>query len=533
MIFSNNKIFYKIFKLMFGSILFFSVVFTIYSISNQKEQILKSLDLEANGIAKMITFISSDAIVLDDGAFLVEFNSGFIKENKSLETIIIAKLDGTNYLINNDKWSYENKVNPKLLANQTKKIYSKITFSPILDKEVFHYVYPITFSGTNWGWLHLSLSLDTYNKKMKIMYTEFITFFTSLLLITLFISYLIAKSLSSPIIKLNKVANKISMGYLYLRSDYKGDDELGELSKSFNKMITKIEKSQYNLKLSHDELEDRVKDRTLELYKTNEELKRKSTQLEELNKNLDIKVKEEVEHRLKNEGLLIQQSRLAAMGEMLGNIAHQWRQPLSIITTASSGMKLEKELGVNTVDGDNEKFDLIIKTANFLSHTIEDFSNFFKPNKNKEEFCIQDRVDQSLELVGASLNFHYISVEKNYYSSDRVYGFANEFSQAVLNILNNAKDVLVQKRIDEPMITIRIFKKDNFGYLEIEDNGGGIKKEILRKIFDPYFTTKHQSQGTGIGLYMSKIIIEQNMEGKLEVRNGEYGAVFSIAIPLV
>ena len=533
MIFSNNKIFSKIFKLMFGSILFFSIVFTIYSISNQKEQILKSLESEANGIAKMITFVSSDAIILDDGAFLVEFNSGFIKENKSLETIIITKLDGKNYLINENNWSYENKINAKLLGKQTKEIYSKIMFSPILNKEVFHYVYPITFSGTSWGWLHLSLSLDNYNKKIKTMYTEFITFFTALLLLTLFISYLIAKSLSNPIIKLNKVANKISKGYLYLRSDYSGDDELGELSKSFNEMIAKIEKSQYDLKLSHDELDDRVKDRTLELYKTNEELKRKSTQLEELNKNLDTKVKEEVEHRLKNEGLLIQQSRLAAMGEMLGNIAHQWRQPLSLITTASSGMKLEKELGVNTVDGDNEKFDLIIKTANFLSHTIEDFSNFFKPNKNKEDFCIHDRVDQSLELVGASLKFHYIDVEKDYQSSDRVYGFANEFSQAVLNVLNNAKDALVQRKIEEPTIKIRVFKKDNFGYLEIEDNGGGIRREVIEKIFDPYFTTKHQSQGTGIGLYMSKIIIEQNMEGKLEVRNSEQGAIFSIAVPLV
>lgn len=533
MIFKHNKIFYRIFKLMFGSILFFSIIFTIYSISNQKEQILKSLELKANGIAKMITFISSDAIVLDDGAFLVEFNSGFIRENKSLETIIIVKPDETNYVINENNWSYNNKLDTGLLDKQTKRIYSKIVFSPILDKEVFCYVYPIDLSGTSWGWLHLNFSLDNYNKRIKKMYTEFISFFTILLLTTFLISYLVAKSLSNPIIKLNKIANKISMGYLHLRSDYERNDELGELSKSFNKMISKIEKSQYALKLSHDELEDRVKIRTLELHKTNKELERKSIQLEELNRDLDKKVKDEVENSLKNEGLLIQQSRLAAMGEMLGNIAHQWRQPLSIITTASSGMKLERELGINTLDNDNEKFDLIIKTSNFLSHTIEDFSNFFKPNKNKEEFFIQDRVEQSLELVNASLNFHYIHVEKEYNCREKVYGFANEFAQAVLNILNNAKDVLVQKKIENPTIIIRVFKKGRYGYLEVEDNGGGIKEEIMSKIFDPYFTTKHQSQGTGIGLYMSKIIIEQNIEGKLEVRNGKYGAIFSIAVPII
>ncbi|PLY06504.1 MAG: hypothetical protein C0625_09105 [Arcobacter sp.] len=533
MTFFDNKIFIKIFKLMFTSILFFSIIFTIYSISNQKEQILKSLNLEASGIAKMLTYISSDAIVLDDGAFLIEFNSEFIRENKSLENIILAKLDGTNYLIKKDSWSYEENLDESLFKKQKNEINSEIIFSPIMKKEIFHYVYPIIFSGTNWGWIHLSLSLDDYNKKLKSMYTEYITFFSSLLLITFFISYLIAKSLSDPIIKLNRVANQISRGYLDLRSDYKSDDELGELSKTFNTMITKIQESQDALKASHEKLEDRVKDRTLELYETNQELEDKSRQLEELNKNLDVKVKEEVKKRLKNEGLLIQQSRLAAMGEMLGNIAHQWRQPLSVITTAASGMKLEKELGLDSIESENERFNLIIKTANFLSNTIEDFSNFFKPNKNKEYFYIQDRVEQSLGLVGASLNFHYINIEKDYSCEEKVYGFPNEFAQAVLNILNNAKDILVQKNIENPTIKIRVFKKNAYGYLEIEDNGGGIEEKIMDKIFDPYFTTKHQSQGTGIGLYMSKIIIEQNMEGKLEVRNCKNGVIFSVAIHII
>ena len=530
--FSNNRIFFKIFKLMFIVILFFSIAFAIFSISNQKEEILKSLNEEAKGIARVLIYISSDAIVLDDGAFLVEFNSEFIRENHLLESIIVTRLDGTSYLINKNSWSYKETLDKSLLSKQKENYVSGIIYSSILNKEVFHYVQAINFSGTSWGWLHLSISLDDYNDKLETMYKDFITFFIGLFFLIIFISYIVARSLSNPIVNLNRVANRISMGHLNLRSDYESEDELGELSRTFNKMITKIQESQEELKFSYEKLEDRVNIRTLELYETNTALEEKSKQLEELNKNLDEKVKLELQKSLKNERLLIQQSRLASMGEMIGNIAHQWRQPLSLVTTACSGLKIEKELGIDTKEEDIAKLDLIIKTANFLSNTIEDFSNFFRPNKKKEIFSIEERINQSLNLVGASLDFHYIKVEKDFSPENKVYGLPNEFSQAILNILNNAKDVLVQKKIKNPIIKIRIYKKDNYGCLEIEDNAGGIDKQIISKIFDPYFTTKHKSQGTGIGLYMSKIIIEQNMDGNLDVKNSIDGAKFSISIPL-
>jgi len=533
MLFRRDTIFVKIFKVLFLGIISFSSIFAIYFISNQKGQILRSLKLEANSIAKMLTYASSDAIVLDDGAFLVEFNYEFMKENKTLKTLIISKPNKTNYIIRKDGWSFENKIDKIFLNGEKEKITSRIILSPISNENIFHYVYPIEFSGTHWGWLHLNMSLDNYNKKISNMYLEFFTFFIILLLLSMIVSYIVAKNFAHPVIKLNKVANRISHGHLELRSDYESDDEIGQLANSFNKMISKIQESQDELKKSHEDLEVRVKERTLELYDANKKFQDNSIELEELNKNLDKKVKEEVEKRTKQEGLLIQQSRLAAMGEMLGNIAHQWRQPLSIVTTAATGIKVEKEFGLSTEEEEIKKLDTIIKTSNYLSNTIEDFSNFFKPNKNKSDFSIEDRIEQSLELVSASLNFNHILIEKEYEEIDVVYGFPNEYSQAVLNILTNAKDVIVENKIKEPLIKIRTYEKDKKAYLEIEDNAGGIKTNVLERIFDPYFTTKHQSQGTGIGLYMSKMIIEQNMNGKLEAKNGKDGAIFIIAIPIL
>lgn len=533
MTFSRNTIFFKIFQVLFFVIISFSIIFSIYSVTNQKSQILNSLTLEAHNMSKMITYASSDAIVLDDGAFIIEFNSEFIKENKLLKSMILSKPNDTYYIIKKNGWSYEDKIDLIYLNKQEKLPKSEIIYSNIDKENIYHYVYPINFSGTHWGWLHLNLSLEAYHEKITNMYIEFSVFFIMLLIVSLTVSYFIARNFSNPIIKLNDVANEISRGNLKLRNEYKSDDEIGELSNTFNKMIARIEASQYQLKNSHENLEKRVDERTLALFNANKELQDKRTALEELNINLDNKVKDEVLKRTKQENLLIQQSRLAAMGEMLGNIAHQWRQPLSVVTTAASGMKLEKEFGVSTNESEIEKLDIIIKTSNFLSNTIEDFSNFFRPNKSKINFDIKDMLGQSLELVSASLKFYHIKINKDFLDINNVYGFPNEYAQAVLNILTNAKDVLVENKIENPIIKISTYEKDNYGYLEIEDNAGGIDESVLEKIFDPYFTTKHQSQGTGIGLYMSKMIIVQNMNGILEVKNSSEGAVFVIAVPLV
>ena len=177
MILYKNRIFFKVFKTICFAILSFTSIFAIYSISNQKNEILKSLAQEAQSIAKMITYVSSDAIVLDDGSFIVEFNYELLSEHDSLESIIVSKSDNKYYQIKKDGWTFEDSIN-KAFSNQEKELASwEIMYSPLLEKDIFHYVYPIRFSGTKWGYLHLSLSLKEYTSKIDNMYIDFLSFF--------------------------------------------------------------------------------------------------------------------------------------------------------------------------------------------------------------------------------------------------------------------------------------------------------------------------------------------------------------------
>ncbi|QKF67881.1 Cache sensor-containing signal transduction histidine kinase [Arcobacter venerupis] len=221
----------------------------------------------------------------------------------------------------------------------------------------------------------------------------------------------------------------------------------------------------------------------------------------------------------KQQHILSQQSKMAAMGEMLGNIAHQWRQPLSVITTVASGMKLQKEY--NTLD--DETFDKSIENINnsalYLSDTIDDFRNFFSTDKTKNKFSIKKVFEKVFKLTGAQFRNHEIIFIKNI-NDFELYDFENEFIQALINILNNAKDALENK--DNPkVIFISTYKKDNTAFITITDNAGGIDEDIIDKICEPYFTTKHQSKGTGIGLYMTEEIITKHMNGTLLIKNCE------------
>ncbi|BFU78706.1 hypothetical protein ALC152_19210 [Arcobacter sp. 15-2] len=249
----------------------------------------------------------------------------------------------------------------------------------------------------------------------------------------------------------------------------------------------------------------------------------------------------------KNQGILLQekerfifqQSKMAAMGEMLENIAHQWRQPLSIISTAATGIKMEKEFGISKESVEIERLTIINDSAQFLSQTIDDFRNFFKPDKEKEEFFIQEAVEQTLKIVSSKFRNRNIEIIQNI-ENIQVKVYKSELIQVIMNILNNARDVLEEQDIEERIVLIDTFKELNSVIIMIKDSGGGIDPKIINKIFDPYFTTKHQSQGTGIGLYMSEEIIRKHMNGSITVENTifeykhkEYkGALFTIAIPL-
>jgi signal transduction histidine kinase len=253
------------------------------------------------------------------------------------------------------------------------------------------------------------------------------------------------------------------------------------------------------------------------------------------------KIEDENNKAIEKERLLIQQSKMAAMGEMIGNIAHQWRQPLSAISATATGLKIQKELDCLSPDEIDSSLTAINNSVQYLSKTIDDFRGFLNPNnKDRKNFMISDSVDKALNLVSSQFAAKEIEVIKDIEEYE-LFSIENELVQVLINIFNNSKDILISKENQKRLIFIKTYKKNNSFYIEIKDNGGGIKDSIIERIFEPYFTTKHQSQGTGIGLYMSQEIVRNHLNGTLMVENVTYiykdieytGAKFTIEIIIV
>ncbi len=259
-------------------------------------------------------------------------------------------------------------------------------------------------------------------------------------------------------------------------------------------------------------------------------VRKKEILLSELNKNLETKVLKAIQEVKNKDRAMLHQSRLARMGVMLSLIAHQWRQPLSKI----SAILMELETAIKFSKGNDALVLKSINTSNellfYMSNTIDDFRNFFKPDKKKVDFYINDSISEAISLVQASINSLNIELEKDLRDNPLINGYKREFAQVILNLITNAKDILHQREIINPKIklSVKIIKDELI--ISVSDNARGIKAEIIDLIFEPYFTTKESSKGTGLGLYMSKMIIEKNMNGELNVQNDKYGAVFTIIL---
>lgn len=228
------------------------------------------------------------------------------------------------------------------------------------------------------------------------------------------------------------------------------------------------------------------------------------------------------DEKLKDKQLL-DQSRYAAMGEMIGNIAHQWRQPLSAISSISSGSMVSLQLNVLNEKEVYSNFDKIKNHTIYLSNTIEDFRNFFKTESSNKKFKINDAINSAISLTKALYKNNDIRLYFETNSSDIIYhGKINELTQVIMNILHNSKDALIEKNVEEKVVLIKIQSDERKIKINIYDNAGGIKTSVLNRVFEPYFTTKHNSLGTGIGLFMSKEIIEKHLNGNLRAENSEF-----------
>jgi C4-dicarboxylate-specific signal transduction histidine kinase len=306
--------------------------------------------------------------------------------------------------------------------------------------------------------------------------------------------------------------------------------ERTEQLKSANETLCNARVAALNL------MEDAVSARKL-AEETNEELRREiavrkriEEALQKTHAELEAKVEERTAQLREKDQILLQQSRQAAMGEMIGNIAHQWRQPLNslaLLIGMLPAMQEKGELSTRELESLEDKAAGIIQ---HMSRTIEDFSNYFKPDKEKIIFHAGKAVETTLCLIEDNFRSREIAIEVRSTEDPVIKGYPNEFSQVLLNILINARDAFAESGINNPKVIINMTTENGGAVVTITDNAGGIPEEIINKIFDPYFTTKGPERGTGVGLFMSKGIIEKNMGGRLSARNTGKGAEFRIEV---
>lgn len=286
-----------------------------------------------------------------------------------------------------------------------------------------------------------------------------------------------------------------------------------------NQDVTERKRMEYELFEQTQELEEEIAER--ETAQAN---------LEELNHTLEERIDRAVAELRHKDQTLIQQSRLAAMGEMISNIAHQWRQPLNNIGLIIQNLELSCEDGSFSQEELKRDIDKAMEIIMHMSRTIDDFRNFFREDKRKSIFHIGTTVRHALEFISAALASREIMIELEEDDDITAVGYQNEYAQVLLNILSNSREACIERNIAVPRIRIRITREQELSVVSIRDNCGGIPDDVMPKIFDPYFTTRSPDRGTGIGLYMSKMIIEQNMGGRLTARNTDDGVEFRIEV---
>ena len=289
---------------------------------------------------------------------------------------------------------------------------------------------------------------------------------------------------------LHKASLKLADGDFNVHVQTKGEDELTQVIHTFNSMAVDI-----------------------------------NAYIHDMENQVNKAVKEQHEQSK----ILVQQNRLASMGEMIGNIAHQWRQPLNALSLLIQKVELFSQRGKLTEEVLTENVQKASTIIENMSTTIDDFRDFFKPDKQMENFNLNTVVHDVITLQEATLNEANISLTINIHQPEcEIYGFKNEFAQVIINLINNSKDALIENKIEQKQINISAEQKKDQVIFKLCDNAGGIADDIIDRIFEPYYTTKEEGKGTGIGLYMSKMIVEENMHGIMHVRNNETGAEFSM-----
>lgn len=498
-------------------------VFTDYHISEQKKILNNELNQK---IALLRSNIESNAknhilsLKYEVENDLAAFNFSHI--DTTFNYMIQQKDIDAVFLLNLDKKSELSAGNSDFKDELPTEEINSVTIGKFNDKNNnFIISIPIVLNN-KWGELHIVYSTEKLQEEVekaeKIKQDEVTSSVRKAIVVSVFLavvllltSYFFVKRVLAPIMVLTETAKRMATGNLDISdtlSGIKSNDEIGQLSTSFIYMSTKLNASYKALSVLNKNLE----------YKTQE--------LQELNASLEERVTSKVAKIREQEKMIIAQSRLAVMGEMMSMIAHQWRQPLATATLMIANEKIK--LMAEGKDSDNV-LDKISDMVIYLSGMIDDFQTYFKPNKSSEKISTQILIERTVHIIQTRLEHERVKLHLEKIEEQTIETYPNEVVQVLINIINNSIDAFIERKVAERHIRICVYRGDDDVTISVEDNGGGIGNEIIGNIFEPYFSTKSKN-GTGLGLYMAKMIIEKHIGGTLRVVNVSNGARFTIVL---
>lgn len=305
-------------------------------------------------------------------------------------------------------------------------------------------------------------------------------------------------------------------------------DELQTIARSANHMVEERKRIEEDIHQQAQLLEQEVAER----QSAQESLAASKQELEAINATLEERIAEEVAANIEKNRIMFQQGRLAAMGETMSSIAHQWRQPLNNLAIILQGLQFDYERQELDHETLNQQVAVGMEMVSYLSKTIDDFRNFFLLEQVQQEFDIMEAIQKAVTLVQAGFEGCGVAIQLSDHGVGPAVGYPREFARVVLSLLSNAKEACLEQQVANPVVSVDASQLDGRAIITVSDNGGGVPGEIIDRIFDPYFTTKDKSQGTGLGLYVAKMVIEKNMNGRLSVSNAAGGAVFRIELPV-